>query len=170
MELTVNDAVNMSIDNGDYPKIIPVDYGNDLILKTKPEIKVRIDNPRKVKIDITTFGVTHYYADIIADGVKLIEETDKGDVMHCGFICEEFSKIEKKNRGKYDYKYRIEVLRLVTKEEIEKYPVRWQGYNEGDTTNAFYSEEEALEHALKIVKARFGKGWVLELENETINL
>lgn len=159
MEFTVNDAVNMSIDNGDYPKIIPVDYGNDLVLKSHPEIKVKIRNPRTVKINITTFGVTHYYADIIADGVCFIEENEKGSTMHLGYICNELSEIRKKNRGKYDSKYRIEVLRLVTKEEIENYPVRWQGYNEGDTTNA-----------LKIVKARFGKGWVLELENETINL
>lgn len=166
MELNVKEAVNLSIDSGDYPEIIPVNYGSDLILKTKPEIKVRIDNPRKVKIDITTFGVTHYYADIIADGVKLIEETDKGDVMHCGFICEEFSKIEKKNRGKYDSRYRIEVLRLVTKEEIEKYPIRWHGYNPRDTTNAFYTEKEAFEQAVKVAKARFGKGWVFDFETK----
>lgn len=163
MELSINEAVNLSMDRGNYPDVIPVDFGNDLILKTKPEIKVRIDNPRKVKIDITTFGVTHYYADIIADGVDIIEESDEGCVIHGGYICKEYSEICEKNRGKYDSQYRIEVLRQVTKEEIEQYPVRWEGYEPGDTTNAFYSEEEAFIQALKIAKARFGNGWVLEL-------
>lgn len=170
MEFTVNDAVNMSIDNGDYPEIIPVDYGNDLVLKSHPEIKAKIRNPRTVKIDITTFGVTHYYADIIADGVDFIEETERGTTMHLGYVCDELFKIRKKDRGKYESKYRIVVLRLVTQDEIKQYPIRWEGYNAGDTTNAFYSKEEALEKAIRIVKARFGKGWVLKLENETINL
>lgn len=38
MELNVKEAVSLSIDGGDYPEIIPVDYGNDLILKTKPKL------------------------------------------------------------------------------------------------------------------------------------
>lgn len=105
MEFTVNEAVNLSIDRGNYPNVIPVDYGNDFCLKTKPEIKVKINNPRKVRIETSTFGVMHYYADIIADGVDLIEETEKGMVIHGGYICEEYSKICKKNVGKYDSKY-----------------------------------------------------------------
>lgn len=170
MELTVNEAVNLSIDGGNYPNVIPVDYGNDLLLKTKPEIKVRIKNPRKVRIETSTFGVMHYYADITADGVDLIEDTERGMVIHAGYICEEYSKICKKNVGKYDSIYRIEVLRYLTQEEIKQYPARWIGYNAGDTTNAFYSEEEVLEQAIRIVKARFGKGWILNLKNETIIL
>lgn len=166
MELSIKEAVDLSIDRGDYPDVIPVDYGNDLTLKTEPGIIVRIMNPRKVKISISTFGYTHYYADITADGVSLIEETERGEVRHCGYICEEFSKISKKNRGKYDSQYRIEVLRHVTKEEIEQYPVRWRGYEPGDTTNAFYTEKEAFEQAAKIAKARFGKGWVFDFETK----
>lgn len=166
MELSINEAVSLSMDRGNYPDVIPVDFGNDLILKTKPEIKLRIKNPRKVRIETSTYGVTHYYADIIADGVDLIEETEKGFVMHGGYICEEYSEICKKNIGKYDPRYRIEVLRYLTKEEIEQYPARWIGYNPGDTTNAFYSEKEAFEQAVKIATARFGKGWVLDFETK----
>lgn len=88
MELSIKEAVDLSIDRGDYPDVIPVDYGNDLTLKTEPGIIVRIMNPRKVKISISTFGYTHYYADITADGVSLIEETERGEVRHCGYICE----------------------------------------------------------------------------------
>lgn len=71
---------------------------------------------------------------------------------------------KQKEQRKYDSQYRIEVLRHVTKEEIEQYPVRWRGYEPGDTTNAFYTEKEAFEQAAKIAKARFGKGWVFDFE------
>lgn len=170
MDLSVKEAIILSIDNGDYPEVFPIDYGTDLILKDNPEIKPRVRNPRTVKIDITTFGVMHYYADILADGIDLIEEENGVLKIVGGYVSNEFSKICEKNRGKYQSQYRIEVLRFVTKEEKEKYPIRWKGYYPGDTTKAFYSEEEALQQALKIVKARFGKGWVLKLENETITL
>lgn len=50
MELTIKDAVDLSLDSGNFPDIIPVDYGLDLVLKTKPEYKVKIRTPRKIHI------------------------------------------------------------------------------------------------------------------------
>ena len=34
MELTIKDAVDLSLDCGNLPDVIPVDYGLDLVLKT----------------------------------------------------------------------------------------------------------------------------------------
>lgn len=176
MDLTIKDAVRLSLDSGDFPDVIPVDYGLDLVLKTKPEYIVKTaNNPRKIKIDISTFrgisaGAIHYYARIEADGVIVIEECEDGTVTHGGYICEEFAQIDRKNRGKYDSLYHIEVMRELTKEEIDNDPIRWEHYRPGQKTNAFYTKQEALNQAIKIAKLRFGSGWVLELENETIIL
>lgn len=175
MELTIKDAVDLSLDSGNFPDIIPVDYGLDLVLKTKPEYKVKIRTPRKINIDISTYrgisaGAIHYYAQINADGIIITEEREDGTVTHGGYICEEFSQISRKQRGKYDGIYTIEVMRKLTQKEIEDDPIRWERYKPGDNTNAFYTKKEALEQAIQIAKLRFGKGWTLVLENETITL
>lgn len=39
MEMTIKDAVNLSLDSGNFPDVIPVDYGLDLVLTTKPDIR-----------------------------------------------------------------------------------------------------------------------------------
>lgn len=174
-DLTIKDAVDLSLDMGNFPDVIPVDYGLDLVLKTKPEYIVEANQPRKIRIDITSYrgiscGAIHYYAQINADGVNIIEKCEDGNLIHAGYICEEYSHICKNNRGKYEPCYRIDVMRKLTKEEIDDDPIRWEGYKPGYNTNAFYTEQEAFEQAVKIAKLRFGKGWVLELVNETITL
>ena len=54
MELTIKDAVDLSLDSGNLPDVIPVDYGLDLVLKTKPNYIVSTNNPRKVRIEISS--------------------------------------------------------------------------------------------------------------------
>lgn len=159
MELTIKDAVDLSLDYGNLPDVIPVDYGLDLVLKTKPNCIVSTNNPRKVRIEISSYrglaaGAIHYYAAIKADGITI----------HGGYICDEYAQICQKNRGKYDEVYTIEVMRKLTKEEIENDPIRWENYKPGDNTNAFYTKFEALKQAIEIVKLRFGKGWILDLQ------
>lgn len=176
MDMEIADAVHLSFDDGNYPDVIPIDYGLDLKIKTRPDINVATDKPRKVKIDISTFrgvaaGAIHYYAEIIADGIKLLTKDSDGDVItHIGYICEEFTQICRNNRGKYKPSYKIEVMRELSREEIEQDPIRWKGYYPGYMTNAFNTRKDAMEQAIKIAKLRFSEGWILKLENETINL
>lgn len=51
--------------------------------------------------------------------------------------------------------WKIDVERDVTQEEMEKDPQRWDGYEIGSHTTAFYTKEEAIETAKRIIKARF---------------
>ena len=169
MELTIKDAVDLSLDCGNFPDVIPVDYGLDLVLKTKPNYIVSTKNPRKVRIEISSYrgiatGAIHYYAAIKADGITISEVKEDSTTIHGGYICAEYAQICQKNRGKYDGVYTIEVMRKLTKEEIENDPRRWGNYKPGDNTNAFYTKFEALKQAIEIVKLRFGKGWVLDLQ------
>jgi hypothetical protein len=167
--MTLKEAVHLSYDDGNYPDVIPVDYGLDLKIKTRPDIYVETNKPRKVRIDISTFrgiaaGAVHYYAAIIADGIRLLTKDNNGNITtHMGYICEEFSQICRNNSGKYDPIYKIEVMRELSKKEIGQDPIRWQSYHPGYRTNAFNTKKEAVEQAIKIAKLRFGKGWFLDL-------
>lgn len=175
MEMTIKDAVDLSLDIDNYPDVIPVDYGLDLVLTTKPKYKACVRQPRKIHIDISTFrgiaaGAIHYYAKLTADGIIITEESDDGTITHVGYICEEYAQICRKQRGKYDSNYIIEVMRKLTKKEIDEDPIRWEHYVPGNKTTAFNTKKEALEQAVKIAKLRFGKGWVLELGDNAITL
>lgn len=55
MDLTLKDAVTLSLESGNFPETIPVDYGLDLTLKSKPNYKVVANNPRTLRIEISTF-------------------------------------------------------------------------------------------------------------------
>lgn len=169
MAMTLKEAVDLSLECGNFPDVIPVDFGLDLVLKTKPEYTISANNPRKIRIQISTYrgisaGAIHYYACIKADGIIISEQKENKTTIHGGYICEEYAKICQKNRGKYNSEYTIEVLRNLSKEEVEDDPIRWENYRPGDKTNAFYTKIEALEQAIKIAKLRFGKGWVLDLD------
>lgn len=59
--------------------------------------------------------------------------------------------------------YRIELVRPVTSEEIEKDSSRWNGYKVGDKTNAFYSPEDVIAIAKEVCKARFLGNWKLKI-------
>lgn len=166
--MTLSEAVILSYDHGDYPDIFPVDYGMDLKLYTVPDLKIKIWNPRVARIEVTSFigvsaGAIHYYSKIVADGVSLYRDTSKGRIIVGGYVCEEFSKICKDSKGKYDPVYQIDVLRQVTESEIRQDPIRWHGYSQGDITNAFCTEESAIEQALSVAKLRFSEGWVIQL-------
>jgi hypothetical protein len=69
------------------------------------------------------------------------------------------------NKDFYDSWYDFEVVRPVTKEEIDKDPDRWHGYEVGWTTNAFETKAEIIKIAKKVAAARF-PGWKFIVENE----
>lgn len=160
---------------GKYPEVIPLDFGLGLHLETKPNIYSQIhyrynENERTVRLCISSFrgmcgDAIHYYGKLKADGVDIIEEVEEnGEVKKHyigGYICKEFSNLE--NKSNYEMIYEIELLRPVTKEDIEKDPNRWEGYEIGQKTNAFESIGEIVAVAKKVVKARF-PGWKFEIE------
>lgn len=162
--ITIQEAVRLSMDNGNYPDYLPADLGSDFKLKTKPEYFVEIDDPRTVKIEISSFSglcgeAIHYYAAIVADGVNICSIENGQKLRHSGYLGEEFEKIDFHKRDVYSTYYKIDVGRFVTKEEIDKNPERWHGYCEEDRTSAFYTEEDAIKYAKMIIDARFAPEW-----------
>lgn len=80
----------------------------------------RNNSPRTVTLDITTYrGVSwnavHYYGNIIIDGVSFSPE----DSPNTYTMCTETYEAEEKNPLAAGF-YRIELVRPVTSEEIEK--------------------------------------------------
>lgn len=172
--LTLQEANDQSYDQGRYPDFFPVNIGDDFKLESRPELFVTIPNPRKVKIEITSYrGVcceaVHYYAAIIADGIKRQFYEDhngtKRLVTTAGYMGEEFNNLPREKRDIWDGNYHIEVARPVTEAEIAKDPQRWEGYYPGDNTNAFNTAEEAEETAKAIVSARFSEEWQVIIDN-----
>lgn len=116
-----------------------------------------------VTLDVTTYrGVSwnavHYYGNIIIDGVSFSPE----DSPNTYTMCTETYEAEEKNPLAAGF-YRIELVRPVTSEEIEKDSSRWNGYKVGDKTNAFYSPEDVIAIAKEVCKARFLGNWKLKI-------
>lgn len=77
-------------------------------------------------------------------------------------MCTETYEAEEKNPLAAGF-YRIELVRPVTSEEIEKDSSRWNGYKVGDKTNAFYSPEDVIAIAKEVCKARLLGNWKLKI-------
>lgn len=169
-------AIDNSQDMGNYPDFFDVNIGKDFHLKTRPDLFVKINSPRTVKIEITTYrgisiGAEHYYASIIADGINIcskeIRDNKECVIRHGGYICEEYSNALKEN-SIWKGIYSIDVLRTVTQEMIDANPTRWEHYEAGDKTNAFDTKESVIEVAKKITAARFSKDWVVKIDDLTV--
>ena len=169
--LTLQEANDQSYDRGLYPDFFPVNIGDDFKLESHPELFVRIPNPRKVRIEITSYRgfcmeAVHYYAKIIADGIKRCCKNEDGRISGVyGYLGEEFNSLPRDKRAIWGGNYEIEVARPITKEDKVKDPRRWEDYTVGENTSAFNTAEEAEETAKAIVAARFGEGWKVEIDN-----
>lgn len=173
---TLQEANDQSYDRGRYPDFFPVNIGDDFKLESCSELFAKIPNPRKVRIEITSYrgiswNAVHYYAAIDADGIDRVRYEDydgsgtKRLVSVSGYLGEEFNSLPREKRDIWGGDYHIDVARPVTEADIAKDPRRWEGYGPGDNTNAFNTAEEAEETARAIVSARFGDGWELEINN-----
>lgn len=172
--LTLQEAVDRSYDRGRYPDFFPIDLGDDFKLESRPELFVKIPQPREVRIEITSYrgiswNAVHYYAAIKADGIRRCYYEDFGGEKRltstAGYICEEFSRLPKEKQDIWGGDYHIEVARPVTQADIDNDPRRWEGYAPDDNTNAFNSAEEAEEAARAIVSARFAEEWKVIIDN-----
>jgi len=178
MKKTVSEEImQCCMDRGDLPEFFDINIGKDFHLETRPEYFCEIKQPRTIRIEITSYrgvacGAMHYYARLIADGIY-IYSYEKGSggkvskVSHGGYVCEEFSKLPRDKKAIWSLCYEIEVMRILTQEEIDADPVRWEYYDAGYPTNAFYTKEEAIARAKEIIKARFDVDWVVKIDDMT---
>lgn len=168
-------AVSRSCDRGQYPSIFNINVGNDFHLESKPNWFGRIEKPRKVTIEVTSYKFVcgwaeHYYVTIKADGIRICSKEINGKnqeqiVIHSGYLGEEFEQIKDEKKDIWCSIYSIDVLHPVTQEMIEKKPHRWGDYKVGDLTNAFDTKESAIAAAKEIVEARFTKEWDLRIND-----
>jgi len=82
LEFALKHTRKASYGKGVFPDVIPLDFGMDFHLETKPELYPEIPEKRTVRLIIETFqgycpGAVHYYGKLEADGISIIkEETD----------------------------------------------------------------------------------------------
>lgn len=125
--MNIKEAIEHCWDRKDYPEVFRDDAGLDISIPgfiTRGSW-IRNNSPRTVTLDVTTYrGVSwnavHYYGNIIIDGVSFSPE----DSPNTYTMCTETYEAEEKNPLAAGF-YRIELVRPVTSEEIEKDSSRW---------------------------------------------
>ena len=143
-------------DEAAFPEVFNIDCGLNIVL---PEEKLhsikRWKDKRRVILNITTFqgmctDAIHYYGKIEVDGVHLVYD----DNPNCSTM------INSSLRPLGQYTYDIEIVRKVSKQDIETDSERWRGYRIGMETNCFETIEELVRIFRKICEVRFqGDGW-----------
>jgi len=124
--------------------------------------------PRSAEFEITSLknigavGAVHHYGNILIPGLyfkflTIVGEEkkyhDKGDIVN---IIGGVDKCKPKSMCNL----KIEITRKITQTDLRnKY--RWGGYDAGDNTNAFCSEDYLILHAKRSFKKIFGPGWKL---------
>lgn len=155
-----------------YPDIITPDYGVGIKFmeksrKTNEPIEYTsvANEDNLITLEITSFtgisiGAVHYYAKI--------------STYDLSFTCFEDGKLEKHNicgafkKPKEIEGINIKVRRRLTAKDIKngtRYDKkRWEGYRLGNLVNAFDTEEEALQYAISLIKARFAGDWFIRVD------
>ncbi len=161
--MKIKEAIKYCWDRKDYPEVFKDDAGLDISIPgfITTGLWIRKNSPRTVTLNITTYRGTswnaiHYYGSIMVEGIYFSPE-DRPDTYT---MCKETYEAENKN-PLAAMSYKIELVRPITSEEIEKADSRWDGYKAGDDTNAFNSPEDILALAKEICKARFLGNWKL---------
>ena len=128
-------ARDHSLEMGEYPDVFDKDFVSDFHLETKPDWFCKIDEPRKVKIKITSFigccaEAVHYYATLDADGIHICsKDVDSNGnervLCHGGYLGEEYKNLPRATQDKWSSHYTIEIAQGVTQDMIDKDPRRW---------------------------------------------
>lgn len=163
--MDIREAVEHCYDRKDYPEVFDDNVGLDIIIPgfiTKGSW-LRKDEPRTITLDVTTYrGVSwdaiHYYGNLHVEGIYFSPENDPTTIT----ICKETHKAEDENPLASGH-YNIELIRKLTQEEIDKDPIRWEGYDAGWDTNAFDTPQQVISLAKEVCKARFHGNWVLKI-------
>ena len=163
--MDLNKAVEHCWDRRDYPEIISDDAGLDISIPrfiTRGPWKEH-NRPRRITLNVTTYigtswNAVHYYGNLDIEGISFSQE-DSPNTMT---MCSETYDAEEKNPLAGGM-YHIELVRPVTREEIEEHNSRWWGYEIGSNTNAFHSPEDVIALAKEVCKARFKGNWILKI-------
>lgn len=124
-----------------YP--IPSNYGEGFSFRlhngvkyiTKGSYDFKNPDYRIIALSVTTFGVQHYYGSISigVDNVNEKKQTHRISGYMDGIkIPSDYQSLH------------LELVRKVTQDNKDKYPLRWKDYEVGEYTNAFYSSEEIV--------------------------
>lgn len=162
--MTLEEAYFHCRDRHDYPKVIEDTAGMDI---TIPGYTTRVGkkpekDKRRIRLEITTYGVDHFYGNLRADGIDFLQPDERGNIC-CVWDSNVYATEKKYPLANSSYD--IELNREVTEKEITHYPCRWEGYSPGDLTNAFYTPEEIINLAIQVCKARFKGDWYLEWDD-----
>jgi hypothetical protein len=147
----INDYVES---DADYPEYFMDSYGlnyNDGEYYSEPQ---RI--PRVVKLEITTFGVHHFYGQLLIDGVNLRKVKDPSK------ICYLMNSLTREH-PELNCQYNLDVKRPITDEELKT--ERFDTYDKGDFTVAFNSKEELIKIARRIFDEMFIGNWSFEISD-----
>lgn len=150
----------------DYPLIIKDTVG--LCEYTRlSEFKLREGTPRRINLHISTYkgicsNASHVYGKIEVEGVEFVEE------------CPSDVRSKMSGNHLYKYHYDFDMMRLVTKEDLEL-TYRYSGekifeyYDEGDYTNRFNTIQDVLDMFLYCFKTRFTGAWEIWVDNHVEN-
>jgi hypothetical protein len=161
MNKLLKKALKMCRDEDKLPDIIDFNYGVGLTFVNDDGHEclttlAKEQNGRIMYVDIISYYSCdngHYYGKIWFNPPYYYNKVENKTLRMCG-------RMPKLTPPEYQYG-RIEIIREVTKEEIEKYPQRWDGYKAGDVTNAFNSKSELLDTIDFIIANRFTGDWVV---------
>lgn len=142
-------------DFGKYPLVITKDLGLDVIVPDRPDLKPVATSCSEVTLCITSFrgisiGAVHFYGTLEYSGPSLSD----GKSFYGGYISDGWSKMSRDITSLFGL-LRIEITRPVTSSDLSNDPIRWEGYEVGDSTNSFDTKESILAVATQIVKLRF---------------
>lgn len=156
-----------------YPNIFTDKCGLDIVwpernLHASPSWGHRPSNKvRRVTIQVSSFrgvsiGAIHYYGMLSVQGVNMVYD-DKPTCSTMDSKCEEANPLS-------CYTYKLRLTRPITQEEIDldkelgKHLARFPYQEAGDLTPCWNTEEEILEFAKEVFKARFQGKWELYIE------
>ena len=160
------------IDGGCYPFVIDPAWGKDITIPNHLDLFIDPPSEPRCIITITSFaeytaGAKHYYVTIDADGPRLCWE-DEGEVKWMvGYVCKEWDEMPKEVKDRCKGLYTVIVRRRVTAADVAADPIRWEGYDVGDYTDAFESKEAAVALAVHIARLRFPK-YKIEITDQTL--
>lgn len=163
--MDIKEANKHCWDKRDYPEIFRDDVGLDILILgfvTRGSWIIR-NSPRVITLEISSYrGISwnaiHYYGSLHINGISFSQE----DNLNTYTMCKETYEAERKNPLAAGVYY-VELVRPITREEIEKDKSRWNGYEVGDYTNAFHSPEDIIALAKEICKVRFLGNWKLKI-------
>ena len=160
------------VDSGCYPLVLTPEWGKDIIIPNHPELFINPPSHPRCIITISSFADTcvdakHYYAAIDADGPHLCER-EGGEVRWVlGYVCKEWDEMPKVVKDCCRGICTVIVRRRVTASDVAADPIRWEGYDVGDYTEAFDSSAAALARAVFVACRRFPKHKI-EIADQTL--